>query len=191
VKSQLDANLARYGVAALAGNDQTEIIKPAPAALARTGAARGSLAELSSRVAVSRGVPPSAHKAATVQPSGSTTPTIQGISVDKIADSKFVKDVGKFFTDSSNKVSDWGKQAFDSIKSGLNLDSPKNVAPALAARRQANAARNGSVLAQELSPPDEADPLPSPVPEPATFLIFGVVAGVVVAKGRRLRFNRQ
>lgn len=108
-----------------------------------------------------------------------------------ITDSSVLKDIGRLLTFKSGKFGNWNQQNLDKLKRDLGLGSPKNVAthPAVAAGAGAKGTVKspaGQVAAQELS----VNVLATPVPEPGTYLIFGLGAGALLLR-RRLGLARR
>jgi hypothetical protein len=184
-RGRLDAALAQDGQALVQTANQTLLVKPAGAFTSADGQSRAS-AWLSAQAAAQSATPPP-----------STTPRpqslVQMLKLDKlgqsISDSKLIKDLGHLLTVRSGKLVNWNQQSLNTLKRDLKLAPPKAENAGRLGGGVGATARprpgSGPAAAQELGGPAAGGTvLAAPVPEPGTYLIFGLGAGALLLRRR-------
>ena len=146
-----------------------------------------TLAELAAKVAAAREAASASTRAAS-----STTPVPTSVPADTLLDpstyidpimkSKLVKDLEHMVSVSKGKMSNLNKQSLDSLATDLGIKLPRSVAPRLAA-----SSSKPTLEAQEIGAFGAGTPIPAPVPEPGTVVIFGLAAFALAARSRLTR----
>jgi hypothetical protein len=193
-RGTLDSTLAQNGEAVVHAGDRTALVKPA------TAAAAGN-PSLSVWLAGQAGSGTGAGTPIATTPSQSKD-LAQMLNLDgitrPITNSALMKDLNHLLAIKSGKFVNWNHQSLDALKRDLKLGAPKPTtahpvapgagmmgtgtttassssagpSPAAAQMLDSSGAGTGTVLA-------------APVPEPSTYLIFGLAAGALVLRRRR------
>lgn len=184
-KAQLDQTLAKDGRAAVYTGQDTYLVKPIPPLFGTTGSSAGTtLAWLVSLPSTSSSTSSTSQSSVPTSVAPIQAQTLIPTSItDPITNSKFVKDLEHLFTLKSGKLVNWNQQSLDALESDLHIDSPKNVAP-----KDLASTSKPELAAQVINGTGSmGTPQPTPVPEPGTLVVFGLVAAALAVRQMQAR----
>jgi hypothetical protein len=160
VQDNLNAALYTSGRAVVKTSSQNYAVEFLPR-YARTHAGPGSAAA-TPPASGGQTTAPTASGGQTTAPTAQTTPTIDGIPASQLS---------QWLNAESNRLVHWTSIGVVDLEKTLNIgnSNPTATKPSL------------NLAAQELLPPPSAEsalpPLPPPIPEPSTWLVFGLILG--------------
>jgi hypothetical protein len=182
IQSKLNAALDASGMAVVDTPHRNYLVEflPRIARLRSAQAAEPSPSSGSAASSAQAAQSPGTSRTTTASTSStSATPSPAVQSINGIPTSE----LSQWFKIGSNQLIRWSSTGFAAVEKTFNIGNPKATAtkPSL----------NLAVAAQQLVPPGSAAassaPLPAPIPEPSTWLIFGLIIGAAGLHRRGLR----
>ncbi|QEH38669.1 hypothetical protein OJF2_72750 [Aquisphaera giovannonii] len=185
VKGQLAVALAASSSVAVNNGKSTTLLQPIPPIFSSATSNGKVLAWLASQAAASRNTADGAAASSGAPSSKTTTPAAENLLspnsiVNSITGNSLVKDIQSLISQGPKGASKWNQESLDALKEQLRLHALDGVTTPSAARAGTTVA-----AAQELSPPgsDGASAVqPAPVPEPGSFVVFGLAASALAAR---------